>query len=104
MQNTLGAPGTQGGMSRDQDAAGGSKKLSFKQDDRWIDGSCQLCGAGPYHQLDGFSDHMVTHTNLRKIHEAIQDGSGTVRCNACKKSFNNVPALGQHKCKPAKKK
>ena len=104
MQNTVGAPGTQGGMSRDQDAGSGSKKLSFKQDDRWIDGSCQLCGAGPYHQLDGFSDHMVTHTNLRKIHEAIQDGSGTVRCNACKKSFNNVPALGQHKCKPAKKK
>ena len=77
-------------------------RVAFKQSDIWIDGSCALCGSGPYHNLDRFSDHMVEHTNLRKIHEAIANKTGTVVCNQCKKPFNNVPALGAHRCKPVK--
>ena len=69
--------------------------MAFKQSDIWIDGSCALCGSGPYHNLDRFSDHMVEHTNLRKIHEAIANKTGTVVCNQCKKPFNNVPRSGR---------
>ena len=81
----------------------GAKRL-YKQDDAvYVDGRCNLCGAGPFNNLDRFSDHMVQHTNLRKIHEAIRNKTGTVTCNACGKPFNNVPALGQHRCKNATK-
>jgi|TARA_B110000977_G_scaffold21696_1_gene25989 hypothetical protein len=72
----------------------------YKQDDSIrVDGRCNLCGSGPFHNLDQFSDHMVQHTNLRKIHEAIRNKTGTVTCNKCAKPFNNVPALGGHRCR-----
>ena len=80
---------------------GGQKaKRTHKQDDSvYVDGRCNLCTAGPFHNLDAFSDHMVTHTNLRVIHEAIANNTGTVTCNACGRAFNNVPSLGQHRCR-----
>ena len=99
-QGTIVPPNSTAAMTKD---AGGEKhRVAFKQSDIWIDGSCALCGSGPYHNLDRFSDHMVEHTNLRKIHEAIANKTGTVVCNQCKKPFNNVPALGAHRCKPVK--
>jgi hypothetical protein len=109
-QSTFTAPALQSGMAR-SDLSGASKssnadpsapKRLYKQDDAvYVDGRCNLCGAGPFHNLDQFSDHMVKHTNLRKIHEAIRNKTGTVTCNACGKPFNNVPALGAHRCKNA---
>jgi hypothetical protein len=107
-QTTFTAPTSPAGMARSErggaavvSSAAGSKRL-YKQDDSvYVDGRCNLCGAGPFHNLDQFSDHMVKHTNLRKIHEAIRNKTGTVTCNACGKPFNNVPALGAHRCKTA---
>lgn len=107
-QATFTAPTSPAGMARSErggaavvSSAAGSKRL-YKQDDSvYVDGRCNLCGAGPFHNLDQFSDHMVKHTNLRKIHEAIRNKTGTVTCNACGKPFNNVPALGAHRCKTA---
>ena len=109
-QSTFTAPAAPSGMARSE--RGGASKSSgenpdapkrlYKQDDAvYVDGRCNLCGAGPFHNLDQFSDHMVKHTNLRKIHEAIRNKTGTVTCNACGKPFNNVPALGAHRCKNA---
>lgn len=107
-QATFTAPTSPAGMARSErsgaavgSSAAGPKRL-YKQDDSvYVDGRCNLCGAGPFHNLDQFSDHMVKHTNLRKIHEAIRNKTGTVTCNACGKPFNNVPALGAHRCKTA---
>ena len=107
-QATFTAPTSPAGMARSErrgaavvSSTAGPKRL-YKQDDSvYVDGRCNLCGAGPFHNLDRFSDHMVKHTNLRKIHEAIRNKTGTVTCNACGKPFNNVPALGAHRCKTA---
>ena len=107
-QATFTAPTSPAGMARSErrgaavvSSTAGPKRL-YKQDDSvYVDGRCNLCGAGPFHNLDQFSDHMVKHTNLRKIHEAIRNKTGTVTCNACGKPFNNVPALGAHRCKTA---
>jgi Cys-rich protein (TIGR01571 family) len=80
----------------------GPKRVHKQDDSVYVDGRCNLCSAGPFHNLDKFSDHMVEHTNLRKIHEAIRNKTGTVTCNACAQNFNNVPALGQHVCRNKK--